>query len=81
MKQMMTHSRQSIAAGMVTVSQEEYEQRAFTQWMDIRIKRSKEWDSMQESQRLGYLATSGRSRARSDVSAPFDTVSTTPDDS
>jgi len=40
----MTQTSQDIAAGMVTLSYEQYNQLAFTDWMQIRLKRARTWD-------------------------------------
>ena len=44
MEDLMTKTSRDITAGMVTVSYEEHEQLAFNAWMDIRIRRAKEWE-------------------------------------
>ena len=49
MEDLMTKTSQEITAGLVTVRHEEHYELAFTAWMDIRIKRSQDWDNESNS--------------------------------
>lgn len=49
MDELMTQSSCDIAAGMVTLSYEQQNDLAFTDWMQIRMRRAQEWETEQSS--------------------------------